>query len=303
MIRAQRLCKFFGNVRALNGIDVQIDVGQPTGLVGPNGAGKTTLFSVLCGFLRPTEGEVTIDGHPPLARPLHGRIAILPQDAVLTPTVKISEQLSFMAELQGMTRSAAKAEAARVLDIVGLGNKANQAPDALSHGMKKRAAIAQCFLGEPDLVLLDEPTSGLDPNTAGVIKELIRQTGDQRKFVISSHNLADIEDLCGDVVILKSGQVSKHEKIDTLVARTTALTVSLAASAPAGIEEKLSAIEGVSAAEAIGEDRIQLRVLFDSGKETEVQVAVLQTLKTNGVDFRELSRGESLESKVREISS
>lgn len=303
MIRTQRLSKFFGNVRALNGIDVEIDTGQPTGLVGPNGAGKTTLFSVLCGFLRPSEGEVTIDGHPPLARPLHGRIAILPQDAVLTPTVKISEQLAFMAELQGMSKRAAKAEAARTLDIVGLADKAQQSPDALSHGMKKRAAIAQAFLGEPDLVLLDEPTAGLDPNTAGVIKELIRQTADQRKFVISSHNLADIEDLCGDVVILKSGQVSKHERIDTLVARTTALTVSLASSAPAGIEDKLSTIEGVSSAEAIGDDRIQLRVLFDSGKETEVQVAVLQMLKSNGIDFRELTRGESLESKVREISS
>ena len=183
MIELQNLSKHFGPVRALDGIDLSIDQVKPTGLVGPNGAGKTTLFSVLCGFLNPTSGRVRIAGHPPLAKALHGQIAILPQDAALSPAVPIAKQLEFMAQLQGFDRRGARAETARTLELVNLSDVAMRPPEALSHGMRKRAAIAQAFIGEPDLVLLDEPTAGLDPNTAAPIRELIRTTAHERKFV------------------------------------------------------------------------------------------------------------------------
>lgn len=302
MIETQALSKHFGSVRALDGIDLTIENGKPTGLVGPNGAGKTTLFSVLCGFLNPTSGQVRISGHPPLAKALHGQIAILPQDAALAPAVPVARQLAFMAELQGFDRRGAVAEAARVLELVNLSDAATRPPEALSHGMKKRAAIAQAFIGAPDLVLLDEPTAGLDPNTAAPIRELIRTTAHERKFVISSHNLSDIEDLCADVVILKQGKVTRHSRIDELVARTSALTITLESAAPGSAEELLAAIAGVSGAEVLGEDRSQLRIQFDATQETEVHVGVLQALKNAGIGFKDMSRGESLESRVREIT-
>lgn len=302
MIRTQALSKHFGAVKALDDIDLTIENGKPTGLVGPNGAGKTTLFSVLCGFLNPTSGQVRIAGHPPLAKALHGQIAILPQDAALAPAVPVARQLAFMAELQGFDRRGAVAEAARVLELVNLSDVASCPPEALSHGMKKRAAIAQAFIGTPDLVLLDEPTAGLDPNTAATIRELIRTTAHERKFVISSHNLSDIEDLCSDVVILKQGKVTRHSRIDELVARTSALTITLENAAPDLAGELLAAIAGVTGAEVLGEDRSQLRIQFDAAQETEVQVGVLQALKNAGIGFKDMSRGESLESRVREIT-
>jgi len=302
VIQAQALSKHFGPIKALEGIDLSIENGKPTGLVGPNGAGKTTLFSVLCGFLNPTSGQVRIAGHPPLAKALHGQIAILPQDAALAPAVPVARQLAFMAELQGFDRRGAVAEAARVLELVNLSDAASRPPEALSHGMKKRAAIAQAFIGAPDLVLLDEPTAGLDPNTAAQIRELIRTTAHERKFVISSHNLSDIEDLCTDVVILKQGKVTRHSRIDELVARTTALTITLENAAPDSAGELLAAIAGVTGAEVLGEDRTQLCIQFDSAQETEVQVSVLQALKNAGIGFKDMSRGESLESRVREIT-
>ena len=302
MIVAQGLSKHFGPIRALDGVDLQIERGRPTGLVGPNGAGKTTLFSILCGFLNPTSGDVRIADHPPLAPALHGRIAILPQDAALAPAVPIVKQLAFMAELQGFGRRAAAAEAARVIELVNLLENSNAPPEALSHGMKKRAAIAQAFIGTPDLVLLDEPTAGLDPNTAAPIRELIRTTAHERKFVISSHNLSDIEDLCADVVILKKGKVSRHSAIDTLVARTSALTITLETSAPKSAENLCASIGGVTNVEVLGQDRSQIRVHFDAADETDVHVGLLQSLKNAGINFKEMSRGESLESRVREIT-
>ena len=207
-----------------------------------------------------------------------------------------------MAELQGFDHRGAVAEAARVLELVNLSDAASRPPEALSHGMKKRAAIAQAFIGAPDLVLLDEPTAGLDPNTAASIRELIRTTAHERKFVISSHNLSDIEDLCADVVILKQGKVTRHSQIDELVSRTSALTITLENAAPGSAGELLAAIAGVTGAEVLGEDRSQLRIQFDAAQETEVQVGVLQALKNAGIGFKDMSRGESLESRVREIT-
>ncbi len=302
MIEVNGLSKHFGPIRALDGVDLVIEKGKPTGLVGPNGAGKTTLFSVLCGFLNPTAGAVRIAGHPPLATVLHGKIAILPQDASLQPAVAVAKQLAFLAELQGFNRRSAEDESARVLELVNLSEFAHSPPESLSHGMKKRAAIAQAFIGTPDLVLLDEPTAGLDPNTAAPIRELIRTTAHERKFVVSSHNLSDIEDLCGDVVILKKGKVSQHSAIDTLVARTSALTVTLESSAPDSAEQLCALIGGVDRVEVLGKDRMQIRVHFDAEHETDVHVGILQSLNGAGIGFKEMSRGESLESRVREIT-
>jgi ABC-2 type transport system ATP-binding protein len=302
VIETAGLQKHFGSVRALDGIDLAIETGAPTGLVGPNGAGKTTLFSVLCGFLLPGAGQVRIFGQPPLAPALRGRIAILPQDAALARAVPVMRQLAFFAELQGFEPAAARREAARVLELVNLADRAGHPPETLSHGMQKRVAIAQCFIGTPDLILLDEPTSGLDPNTAAPIRELIRGMAGHCKFFISSHNLADIEDLCSDVVILKQGRVTAHRPISELVERTSVLTFSLELAAPAQAAQILLAVPGVTQAEVLGEDRRRLRVQFDGASETETQVRILTALQTAGIAFREMSRGESLEQKVREIT-
>ncbi|MBI1732132.1 MAG: ABC transporter ATP-binding protein [Gammaproteobacteria bacterium] len=302
MISIKAFSKHFGSIRALDGIDLGIPAGAPTGLVGPNGAGKTTLFSVLCGFLRPTSGEVRIFDLPPLTPALHGRIAILPQDAALAHSVPVIKQLTFFAELQGFARREARVEADRVLGLVNLRDAANRAPEQLSHGMAKRAAIAQAFIGSPDLILLDEPTSGLDANTAGPIRELIRATGDQRKFVISSHNLADIEDLCVDVVILNQGKVTTHRPISELVARSAALTFNLEQAAPVNVIEKMLAVTGVTQAEVLGDDRRRLRVRFEAASEVAAQVQILNALQAAGITFKDMSRGESLEQKVREIT-
>ena len=227
IIKTEGLGRDFGRTRALAKIDLTLEAGAPIGLVGPNGAGKTTFFSVLCGFLRPTRGTVEVLGRPPLHRDVHGRVAILPQDAAFVRGVPVLSQLAMLAELQGFSAKAARAEAARVLQLVLLADAAKKSPEMLSHGMLKRIAIAQAFLGAPEVVLLDEPTAGLDPATASEMKNLIRSLDKERTFVISSHNLQDIEELCGSVVILDRGKIVEHRKVSELVGRTSCLTFRL----------------------------------------------------------------------------
>jgi ABC-2 type transport system ATP-binding protein len=305
IIKTEGLGRDFGGTRALESIDLELEAGPPIGLVGPNGAGKTTFFSVLCGFLRPTRGSVAVLGRPPLHPDLHGRVAILPQDAQFLKGVPVQSQLAMLAELQGFSAAAARAEAARVLQLVLLGDAARKTPETMSHGMLKRIAIAQAFLGAPELVLLDEPTAGLDPATASEMKNLIRSLDKERTFVVSSHNLQDIEELCGSVVILDHGKIVEHRKVSELVGRTSCLTFRLEADPPEAIVAKLSTIALVTRVELGRPGERRLAVHFrdeGEGGASKTQLAVLQALAADGVAMIEMTRGQSLQDKVIEMT-
>ena len=307
LLETKGLVRDFGDTRALNHVDLTLEAGAPIGLVGPNGAGKTTFFSVLCGFLRPTGGTVQVLGRPPLHRDLNGRVGILPQDAAFVKGVPVASQLAMLAELQGFARKQARAEAARVLEMVLLADAASKAPETLSHGMLKRIAIAQAFMGSPELVLLDEPTAGLDPATATHIKNLIRSLDRERTFIVSSHNLDDIEELCGSVVVLDRGKVVENRKVADLIGRTSCLTFRLEADAPAGLDTKLSAVANVTRVELGRPGERKLAVHYRDGGGSDgganaTQIAVLQALAAAGVAMLEMSRGQSLQDKVIEIT-
>jgi ABC-2 type transport system ATP-binding protein len=305
IIKTEGLGRDFGGTRALDKVDLTLEAGAPIGLVGPNGAGKTTFFSVLCGFLRPTRGAVEVFGRPPLHRDLHGRVAILPQDAQFVRGVPVLSQLAMLAQLQGFSAAAARVEAARVLELVLLASVAKKTPDMLSHGMLKRIAIAQAFLGAPELVLLDEPTAGLDPATASAMKNLIRSLDKERTFVVSSHNLQDIEELCGSVVILDRGKIVEHRKVAELIGRTSILTFRLEADPPEAIVAQLSSVALVTRVELGRPGERRLAVHFrdeGEGGGNKTQIAVLQALTAAGVGMIEMTRGQSLQDKVIEMT-
>jgi len=305
LVKTAGLGRDFGGTRALDSVDLVLTAGAPIGLVGPNGAGKTTFFSVLCGFLRPTRGTVEVLGRPPLHRDLHGRVAILPQDAAFVKGVPVQGQLAMLAELQGFSPAAARSEAARVLKMVLLADAARKTPEMLSHGMLKRIAIAQAFLGAPELVLLDEPTAGLDPATASEMKNLIRSLDQERTFIVSSHNLQDIEELCGSVVILDRGKIVEHRKVAELVSRSSCLTFRLEADPPEAIVGKLTAVPLVTRVELGKPGERRLAVHFrdqGEGGASTTQIAVLQALTAAGVGMIEMTRGQSLQDKVIEMT-
>lgn len=209
LIQCQGLSKLYGSKKALNDVNFSLEAGAPIALVGPNGAGKTTLFSLLCGYLSPSAGTITLLGEAPNSPKLLGKIAALPQDAVLDPNLTIVSQLSFFARLQGMGVEQARQEAIRVLTLVDLADVAEQKPPSLSHGMSKRVSIAQALIGSPELVLLDEPTAGLDPANAKKVRELVKALSPTTTFMISSHNLDELEKLCDQVLYLDKGQLSQ----------------------------------------------------------------------------------------------
>jgi ABC-2 type transport system ATP-binding protein len=304
VIQTNNLGKHFGATIALTGVDLEIPGGEIIGLVGPNGAGKTTLFSIICGFLKPNTGSLSVLGHAPLSPELQGRVSVLPQDAPLSKGVNIRKQFEFFAKLQGFSPTEAVEEAQTALESVDLLDKAEDVPDSLSHGMRKRASLAQAFIGNPELILLDEPTAGLDPVTTHKVRELVLRKAVDRTIVISSHNLAELQETCNSVAILNEGRLVKFCQVSEVIDRGKTMVIRLEAPPSAEVVSAIEGLPGVLTA-ASGDDQTpKVIVTMDAAiDDSEVDLAILGLLKEKGARYREIRRGESLEEKVVEITN
>lgn len=298
VISTENLSKSFGSTQALKSINLSVKQGTVTGLVGPNGAGKTTLFSLLCGFLQPTQGHIKVLGHEPNSPAIRSRVAVLPQDAAFLKSLPVVKQLTMLAELQGLSQSQARQEAVRVLKAVNLLDSGNQLPERLSHGMLKRVAIAQSLMGKPEILLLDEPTAGLDPNTTDAIKAVIRQLSSQCTIIISSHNLDVIEDLCEQIIILKQGALDSHQAVSDLTARTKAVTFKLEADPDENIAEVFKSLKSVTSVKSGQVGQRRLVVYYNDAEDPMVEIEIIRCLSAAGIQYREMVRGERLQDSV-----
>ena len=243
-VRTADLVKRYGSRRALDGLTLSVPRGAVMGLVGANGAGKTTWMLTVAGLLRASSGTVDVLGEGPFdpAR-LGGRVTVLPQDAELPPELSPRELLQTFGRLQGLSAGAAARAADAALAAVNLSDRATCAMRTLSHGMRKRAMVAQCFVGEPELVLLDEPLNGLDPVEADRLRRLLVAHRGRRTIVVSSHRLGDIEQVCTHVAFMENGRVVRA---DTLRAITQAdgQTSYVLSSEPADMAALAAALPG-----------------------------------------------------------
>ncbi|MBX2835564.1 MAG: ABC transporter ATP-binding protein [Gammaproteobacteria bacterium] len=293
LIQLDAVSKHYGAVRALDNLTLELNTGAPIALIGPNGAGKTTLISILCGYILRTEGSARILGELPGSRGLVGRISAMPQDAQMDPNFTLLQQLTYYARLQGFERGAAQNEANRVLEIVQLPDVAEKEPAELSHGMRKRVSLAQALIGSPEVILLDEPTAGIDPPNVKIIRDLIGQMVDKATFIISSHNLDELEKLCSTVVYLENGRLSSHGAIDT-DDKDVFLTVRLIDVPADAFISAASAIPGVESVE----QRAQGEFLLTTTIESVVDVPLLTLLREKHWSYRQLHRGRSLEERL-----
>ena len=180
------LVKKYGRRRALDGFTLSVPHGSILGLVGPNGAGKTTWMMVVAGFIRANAGEIDVLGKGTFDARIHaGRLAILPQDSELPLESRPRDLLFRFGRLQGLGAAAARKSASDVLEAVNLSDRADATIRSLSHGMRKRVMLAQCFVGNPEVVLLDEPLNGLDPAECAheAFHRRLSRTTDHRRLV------------------------------------------------------------------------------------------------------------------------
>ena len=297
IIQCQQLNHIYSGKAALSNVSFELDAGEPIGLVGPNGAGKTTLLGILSGFLCPTSGIVRLFGHPPGTAQLIGKVSALPQDARLDPSFTLIEQLVFYARLQGLSKQQAIMEAGRVLEEVSLKEAAHEKPQALSHGMAKRVAIAQALIGKPELILLDEPTAGLDPVNVRTVRSIIAEQSSATTFIISSHDLAELDRLCQKILLLENG-ILQPEKIGLNEQQAAARFITLQMETCPALEviAKLQAIEGVQ--QVTNPQKNEFIVAYDPDLQPHMDLQLMQCINTHHWQYRQLSHGKTLEEKL-----
>src|SRR6266571_4138660 len=210
-VRARDLRMTFGRTRALDGVSFDLVPGV-TGLLGPNGAGKTTLLRILATVSAPDAGSLEALGLDPrrgggrLA--LRGRLGYMPQEPGFHARFTAFEFVDYVAILKELhQRHARHQEVRRVLEAAGLGAVRRKQIKALSGGMRRRVALAQALLGDPDLLVLDEPTAGLDPEQRLRFRELVSRLGEGRTVLLSTHQTEDVTALCHQVLVLHHGAV------------------------------------------------------------------------------------------------
>ncbi|HEV3162882.1 MAG TPA: ABC transporter ATP-binding protein [Isosphaeraceae bacterium] len=209
--------KSYGKTIAVSGITFRVEPGEILGLVGPNGAGKTTTLRALAGILTPTRGRLSIGGHDLATQSVAAKqaLAYVPDDPKLFEALTVWEHFQFIASAYRMAAWAPQAET--LLEQFELLEKRNALTAELSRGMRQKVAIGCGYLHEPSAVLLDEPLTGLDPRGIRTMKDSIRTRAAQgTAFIVSSHLLSLVEDLCTSVLILHRGRMLLHGKLADL---------------------------------------------------------------------------------------
>jgi len=200
MIRIRGLKKRLGSRQVLDGVDLDIPTGETVAVFGPNGSGKTTLIKVIAGLLRPTSGEVLVDGRPPRER--RGRLGFLGHDLYLYPHLSVMENLVLFARLYDV----GPGEASDALEAVGMAYKRDALVHTLSQGEGQRVALARAVLHDPDLLLVDEPFSGLDETSASALPAVLKREG--RTLVVATHDVERGKAIADRIVVLENGRIS-----------------------------------------------------------------------------------------------
>ncbi|MDR1963544.1 MAG: ABC transporter ATP-binding protein [Planctomycetaceae bacterium] len=205
-------------VRALKALDLEIRRGEVFGLLGPNGSGKTTTIKLLLGLLFPTSGEIFVLGKSATDVAKNEKIGYLPEESYLYRFLNAEETLDFYGRLFNMSGAVRRQRIAQLISMVGLESARKRQLREYSKGMSRRIGLAQALINDPDLILLDEPTSGLDPIGTRNMKDLILDLKRQGKTIImSSHLLADVQDVCDRIGILYQGELKELGRVEDLL--------------------------------------------------------------------------------------
>ena len=207
---ARNLSKRYRDKMAVDGVSLQLAEGI-NGLLGANGAGKTTLMRMLCGILKPTSGNITLDGVDVSREDYRAVLGYLPQDFGYYPDFTGMDFLLYLAALKGMSRPHAKRKAAELLELVGLSDVGKKKIRTYSGGMKQRLGIAQALLNDPRLLIVDEPTAGLDPKERVRFRNLLTELGKDTIVLLSTHIVSDLEHIANHMLMMSEGRIILDE--------------------------------------------------------------------------------------------
>jgi ABC-2 type transport system ATP-binding protein len=297
MIKVQGLTKRYARTVAVDNISFEVEKGQIVGFLGPNGAGKTTTMRVLTCFLPPTSGSASIAGHDVLEQPLEvkKRIGYLPETPPLYPEMEVSEYLTFVGRLKGISSAEVPRRVDDVMGRCAVGDVRDKLIGKLSKGYRQRVGLAQAIIHNPDVLILDEPTSGLDPKQIIEIRELLRNLAGEHTIILSTHILSEVEHSCERVIIISQGKLVATDSVANLTNRlrgSEAVAVEVEAfdgqPNPSDVQQRLEQIPGVS--RVLMKDSRSPRLLFEieSLQGRQVRSDVARAVVNSGWNLSEL---------------
>ncbi len=301
ILRATGLTRRYGELVAVDGIDLEVRRGEILGFLGPNGAGKTTTIHMLCGLLRPSAGTIELEGQR--VEPGRGRglraIGVCPQHIVIWETLTCREQLGMMGQLYGLGRAHSLRRADALLEALGLTEKAKRLARTLSGGMKRRLNIALALVHEPKLLFLDEPQAGLDPQSRVLVRDYVQSLAGQTTVVLTTHDMEEAEKLSDRVCIIDRGHILTQgtvEAIKAAIGQGDLLEIELDPAALAPVQRWLAARD-IQA--SVSEHTVALA----STEATELLPGLLEELRAQGSEPRGLRlRQRTLEDVFIELT-
>ena len=277
MIEIRHLVKKYGDLTAVDDLNITMKPGKIYGFLGKNGAGKTTTMNIMTGYIGATSGDVIIGGHNILEEPelAKRQIGYLPEIPPLYTDMTVYEYLDFAAELKGIGRKERPRAVASVMTDVSIEEMADRLIRNLSKGYRQRVGLAQALLGYPPIMILDEPTVGLDPKQMIEMRQLIKKLGQKHTVILSSHILSEVSAICDYVFIISQGRIVASDTVENLTRQLQPeqhLTITAKGGAEV-IRETLEELPQIS--------RVEMQ---ESGQEG---VCVCRATGSSGEDIRE----------------
>ena len=310
MIRVENLTKDYGPFRAVDKVTFNVRKGEVLGFLGPNGAGKSTTMKMLTCYLAPTAGTATVAGHDVYADSLEvrRRLGYLPEDTPLYRDMTVLEYLEFAAEMRQMDPSKSPGRIKEVGGRCGLSDVAGKLVGELSKGFRQRLGLAQAILHDPDILILDEPTSGLDPNQIVEIRRLIKELGQEKTVILSTHILPEVQATCTRILIISGGKLVADDTPEALRAREKGsryrVMVESNGVAQEAIRDKLASLVGVSRCEKIATEAGAHAFALDGGGSSDLRREIFRAAVDNRWPLLELVRESvSLEEVFRNLTT
>ncbi len=228
-LEVSQLSKRYGTQKALDQVTFSVQPGRILGFLGPNGAGKSTTMKIICGYLAPDDGVVTVLGKNAIQNPkqVSPLIGYLPEHNPLYLDMYVREFLEFSGGIYGITGEKLKQRVKEMLQKTGLEPEQHKKIGQLSKGYRQRVGLARALIHDPQVIILDEPTTGLDPNQLVEIRNLIKEVAANKTLILSTHIMQEVEAICADVVIINQGRILAADSLENLKSSTSEIQLIL----------------------------------------------------------------------------
>jgi ABC-2 type transport system ATP-binding protein len=292
VLEAQGLTKYYGKLRAVHNLSLEVKKGEVLGFLGPNGAGKTTSINMLCGLLKPDSGQIYLNKHPVGGNKLKdfNRVGVCPQEIIIWDKLTCLEQIIFIGRMYGLDPKLAKQQSAILLEKLGLEEKKNAYGRTLSGGMKRRLNLAMALVHDPGIVILDEPIAGLDPQTRIQVREFIQSLAEEKTIILTTHNMDEADRLADRVAIIDYGELLVLDTPENLKQRVGKGDVLEINSTHHNDSEKQSMIieKLASLYEEIDYEVTETSIMIRTLDAVNRLPLLLETIKTTGIQIGEV---------------